>query len=237
MSSLLVLDRITRTVSSGKTLVDSVSFEFNANSIYSILGPSGAGKTSLLRLINRLDEPTSGTIEFEGQDFTRLPVCELRREIGYLFQVAHMFEGTVADNIREGRSDLTDDEIAKLLQSVTLEPSLAEQEAESVSVGQKQRVALARMLATDPKVILLDEPTAALDPTYTRLLEQSLVKIVEERGLTAIVVSHNPEQAVRLGGTGLLLVEGKLIESGSVKDIVENPSTEMGQRYQRRELT
>jgi len=231
---------LTRRVSSDgaeRVIVDDFSFAFHPGRIYSILGPSGAGKSSVLRLLNRLDEPTSGEVVFEGTDYRTIAPCQLRQRIGYLFQVPYLFPGTVADNLLYADNTIESSRIGQLLELASFNPQKSGQTAASLSVGEKQRVALARLLATEPKVILLDEPTAALDPTYTSKIETSVRKIAAEQGLTVIMVSHSPEQAVRMGGEGLLIVSGRLEERGPVDRLVGQPQTEAGRRYRDKELT
>jgi putative ABC transport system ATP-binding protein len=220
-----------------KAIVDQVSYNFEAGQVYNIMGPSGAGKSSLLRLLNRLDEPTAGEVVFDGKPYREFAPCDLRRRIGYLFQVPHMFSGEVAQNIRYGNPDLADDALADLAERVQLSPDMLKRTTDKLSIGEQQRVALARLLATNPSVALLDEPTAALDPARTRSIEKLISTIAAENGVTVIMVSHHPQQAVRMGGEGLLMVAGKLVESGPVRALVETPSTECGRRYQNRELT
>lgn len=219
-----------------KRIVDDLSFQFERGNIYAILGPSGAGKSSFLRLLNRLDEPTDGDVVFEGRSYREYAPCELRRRVGYVFQMPFMFAGSVKDNLRQADESLSDDRLSELVQSVALSPELLARDSHTLSVGQQQRVAMARALATGPSVVLLDEPTASLDPTYTDKIERTIISLAENRGLTVIVVSHHPNQAVRLKAHGLLLVDGKLAETGSAKDIVENPQTEAGRRYRDKEL-
>ena len=223
--------------SSKKTIVDDISFEFREGGVYTILGPSGAGKSSFLRLINRLDEPTSGEVRFEGKNYREYSPTLLRQRVGYLFQTPIMFPGTVRENLLFANDKLDDDGINELLAAASVKSGMSEQRDDKLSGGEKQRVALARLLATEPKVILLDEPTSALDPTLTEMVEQVIKKVAAEKGLTVIMVSHNPEQAVRMNGEGLLLVEGRLVEHGPIKDMVENPQTDLGRRYRDKELT
>lgn len=220
-----------------RTIVEDFSFTFETGRIYSLLGPSGAGKTSLLRLLNRLDEPTTGEILFEGNDYRQLSPLDLRRRIGYLFQVPYMFDGTVADNLRFARSDIDDQRIDQLLDLVSIGAGFASRSVANLSVGEKQRIALARLLATQPSAILLDEPTASLDPTHTDRIESTVKQIAADENLTVIMVSHQPQQAARMGGEGILLVAGKLIEHGPVQQLVEHPTTDLGRRYRDRELT
>ena len=220
-----------------RTIVDCFSFAFQAGHIYSILGPSGAGKSSLLRLLNRLDEPTSGEVLFDNQDYRSLPPCQLRRQVGYLFQTPFLFPGTVADNLLFAEPELSDDRIDHLLDHASIDPNIKNRPVDNLSLGEKQRVALARLLATEPRVILLDEPTAALDPTYTEKIESSVKQIATDDGLTVIMVSHHPGQARRMGGEGLLIAAGRLVEHGPVEQLVDHPKTEAGRRYRDKELT
>ncbi len=220
-----------------RAIVHDVSFNFEKGGIYTILGPSGAGKSSLLRLLNRLDEPTSGGISFDGKDYREYAPCLLRQRVGYLFQTPIMFPGTVRDNVLFANNDIEDARVDQLLAAASVKPALRDQHDDKLSGGEKQRVALARLLATEPRVILLDEPTSALDPTLTEMVENVVKEIAANEGLTVIMVSHNPQQAVRMSGTGLLLVEGRLIEHGPIQQMVENPQTDLGRRYRDRELT
>ncbi len=237
---LLCLTDLSRTVrvdGQDKVIVDHFSYEFCSSVIYNVMGPSGAGKSSLLRLLNRLDEPTTGEVVFDGKDYREFSPCDLRRRIGYLFQVPYMFSGTVAENIRYGSPDLSEDELLELVGRVQLATEMLHQPTDNLSIGEQQRVALARLLATNPAVVLLDEPTAALDPTRTRSIENLIGTIAAQNGVAVIMVSHNPRQAVRMGGEGLLMVAGGLVEHGPVQQLVETPATEWGRRYRDRELT
>jgi len=218
-------------------IVDDFSYSFAPAKIYTVLGPSGAGKSSLLRLMNRLDEPSSGEIIFDSHDYRTLTPCLLRCKVGYLFQTPHLFAGSVADNVRFARPELTDGRVGELLTLTSFKSERKDEPTDNLSVGEQQRVALARLLATEPTVMLLDEPTAALDPTYTGMIESAIKRIVAEKGVTAIMVSHNPEQALRMNGEGLLLVGGRLVESGPIADLLGNPRTEEARRYRDKELT
>jgi len=220
----------------GKVIIDDFSFNFISGNIYTILGPSGAGKTSLLRLINRLDEPTGGEVIFESKAQSEYSPCSLRCKIGYLFQTPHLFPGGVEDNIRFANSGISKDRLRTLLEQVHLAPELLSVSSEKLSVGEKQRVALARLLATGPTVVLLDEPTSALDPSHTEGIENLIRELAGSGKLTVIMVTHNPEQALRMGGESLLLVSGRLVEHGSAEQVVRQPQTELGRRYQSREL-
>ncbi len=234
-AAILETRNLTRTIGD-KTILDDISAAFSPGGIHTLIGPSGAGKSSYLRLLNRLDEPTSGEILFRGAATHTYPPCTLRCKIGYLFQTPYMFEGTVRDNLLYAECALEDSDLEQLADLVQLDRDLIDRAAESLSVGQQQRVALGRLLATKPEIVLLDEPTSALDPSITDAIEQTVREIVRETGLTVIMVTHNPEQALRMTGETILLVGGKLIERGPCEEVINNPSTDLGKRYRARQL-
>jgi len=236
---LLDVRNISRTVTQDgqtKAVVDDVSYRFFPEKIYTIIGPSGAGKSSLLRLLNRLDEPTSGEVLFHGKAHCDYQPCELRKKIGYLFQTPYLFEGTVRDNLLYANKSLTDDDIKSLAERAQVKPDQIDRKTDKFSIGEKQRVAIARLLATQPEIVLLDEPTSALDPTYTEAIELLIRDIVDSQDLTAIVVTHNPEQALRVGQEAILMVDGKLIEAGDIEQVINDPRTEQGKLYKQRRL-
>lgn len=216
--------------------VDSVTFEFNKGLVYNIVGPSGAGKSSFLRLLNRLDEPTGGEVTYYDKPIQSYEPTELRKKISMLFQTPFLFPGKVRDNLNYccSKSDTTD--IDFHLKRVGLKAEYAEKDADDLSVGEKQRVALARSLFQEPDILLLDEPTSALDPTSSRKIEELILALSRELCLTIIVVTHSPEQGLRLGGKALLLVKGRLIETGDSAEMLTKPSTELGQKYLSKEL-
>jgi len=220
----------------GKVIIDNISLSFEKNRIYSIIGPSGAGKSSFLRLLNRLDEPTSGEVIFHGSSACDDAPGKIRKKIGYLFQTPYLFPETVKDNFLYANDSITDDEIDKILTQAHIEPDMLDRNISTLSVGQSQRVAIGRLLATKPEVLLLDEPTSSLDPTYTEAIEQTILGIVNNTDLTVIVVTHHPNQALRLKGEAILLVDGKLIETGPVEQIINNPQSELGQKYKDKQL-
>jgi len=219
-----------------KTTLAGFSFSFMEGRIYTIVGPSGAGKSSLLRLLNRLDEPTEGKIRFVGKSTTGYNPCQLRRLIGYLFQTSYLFPGTMLDNLLYADSKLSLDTISRMAELVHLPKELADRDVETLSVGEKQRVALARLLTTNPKVILLDEPTSALDPSHTESIEQLIKEIVVRSTMTAIMVTHDPEQALRMGSETILMVDGQMAEYGPSEKVINAPQTEAGRLYKAKRL-
>ncbi|HVF73670.1 MAG TPA: ATP-binding cassette domain-containing protein [Acidimicrobiales bacterium] len=158
-----------------------------ADGLTAVVGPSGAGKSTLLRLLNRLDDPDEGVVLFEGRDVRDYDVLSLRRRVQLVGQVPVTFPGTVADNVGD----------VSLLARVGLDPDLAGREADRLSVGEAQRMALARSLARKPEVLLLDEPTSALDPASKAGVER-LVRSLADDGLTVVMVTHDPRHATDL---------------------------------------
>jgi len=209
----------------GQPVLHDVSLTVEPAEILVIVGPSGSGKSSLLRCLNRLEEPAPGTVFLRGEDITTLNVIALRRRVGMVFQQSAMFAGTVADNVaygpRAAGSDLPPARVRELLEQVTLSPALAEKSALQLSGGQAQRVAIARALANEPEALLLDEPTSALDPIATRAVESTLRGLRDSLGLTLIWVSHLVEQARRMADRVLLLDEGRVVRTDTVAAMLD----------------
>lgn len=207
----------------GKVLVNDISVRVQQGEILAVVGPSGAGKSSLLRLINRLDEPTGGTVYLDGQDYRQLAPCELRRRVGMVMQSAYLFPGTVAENLRFGPrqhgEELLASEIDNLLEQVGLE-GFAHRDVLHLSGGEAQRVSLARTLANKPEVLLLDEPTSALDDRTEREIEALLTRVLHDRHLTALMVTHDTAQAERIANRAILIDAGRLILNGTVKEVL-----------------
>ncbi|WP_257345836.1 phosphate ABC transporter ATP-binding protein [Pseudalkalibacillus decolorationis] len=209
-------------------ILKQLCFSIPENRITTIIGPSGAGKSSLIMLLNRLENLDNGTIYYKGNNINDYPVTELRREIGMVFQSAYLFDGTVEDNLKYGPSlqNKWDSKNAdKLLDLVDLPSSYKLRAVTTLSGGEQQRVALARTLANKPNVLLLDEATSALDVNTTKIIEQLLERIQQEDDITMVMVTHNLAQSMRIGDFSLYLQEGKLIESGVTKELLDNPST------------
>ena len=222
-SVVIRTDRLGRVVGS-KVLVEDATFEVRSGETLAIVGPSGSGKTSLLRLLNRLDEPSSGTVFVDGVDYREIAPQELRRNLGMVMQRPYLFPGTVEENLRFGplqRSQvLTASEIGKLLDRVGLSGNAA-RNVSNLSGGEAQRVSLARTLANSPLVLLLDEPTSALDDSSKLEVETLIQEIVQERGLTCIIVTHDTAQARRLAGRALLVQSGRIVRAGLVSQVLD----------------
>jgi putative ABC transport system ATP-binding protein len=170
-------------------IVEGFSARIPADGLTAMVGPSGAGKTTLLRLLNRLDDPDDGEVLLDGHDVRSYDVLDLRRRVQYVGQVPVTFPGTVAANVGP--------EVDALLERVGLAPLLASRDADRLSVGEAQRMCLARALARHPECLLLDEPTSALD-TASKAGVEKLIRTLADDGLTVVMVTHDPHQATNL---------------------------------------
>ncbi len=203
----------------GHPILRDVTLELTGGGITCIAGPSGAGKTSLLRLLNRLDAPDSGTIWFRGMPLTEVDPLELRREVAMVFQRPPTFPGTVLDNLRAADPDLDREAAAAALSQVDLEDrSILDREADTLSGGEAQRMCLARALLTRPKVLLADEPTSSLDQGATRALEGLLSSLAAD-GISVILVSHDLGQLDRMADRVVVLGQGHVLANESLTDV------------------
>jgi ABC-type methionine transport system ATPase subunit len=205
------------------SIVTDVSLDVHHGEMLGIVGASGSGKSSFLRLLNRLDEPTSGTVFLDGQDYRQFPPRELRRRVGMVTQRPFLFPGNVAGNIRFGplqRGEaLADQDIAQLLERVGL-PGFAAREVANLSGGEQQRVSLARALANCPQILLLDEPTSALDEQAKTGVEQLICSLLRDTSLTCVMVTHDRDQARRMCDRVALLEAGRLIQYGKPAEVL-----------------
>jgi osmoprotectant transport system ATP-binding protein len=212
--------------------VDALSLKVEDGELLVLLGGSGSGKTTTLKMINRLIEPTSGHVTIDGQDARAFEPYELRRRIGYVFQKIGLFPHmTIADNVAvtltligwdasriQGRVD-------ELLELVELAPdAVRERRPTELSGGQQQRVGVARALAASPRLMLLDEPFGALDPLTRDRLQQSFMRIRRQLGLTAIFVTHDMVEALLVGDRIAVMNEGRLVQIGSPRELLQDPA-------------
>lgn len=208
--------------------VDGVDVDIEPSSITALLGPSGSGKTTLLRLIAGLETPTDGSIFFDDVDATRLSVQD--RQIGFVFQSYALFSHmTVAENIKFGLEVRRlavdkDKRVADLLALVQLQ-GLGDRYPRQLSGGQRQRVAMARALASNPRLLLLDEPFGALDAVVRKQLRQGLREIVRSVGVTTIIVTHDQEEAFDLADKVVVFNRGLIEQQGTPTEIIKKPRT------------
>jgi putative ABC transport system ATP-binding protein len=209
----------------GKVLVNRISVQVNQGEVLAVVGSSGAGKSSFLRLLNRLDEPTGGVVLINGRDYREIAARDLRRRVGMVMQMAYLFPGTVATNIAFGplqrHEVLSAAQIAALLARVGL-PNYEDRDVSRLSGGEAQRVSLARALANSPDTLLLDEPTSALDDTSQRAIEELVLSIIGERQMTAVIVTHDTGQAHRIADRTMILEAGRLVRIGPTKEVLRD---------------
>ncbi len=214
----LATEHLTRVVD-GQTLVADVSIEVRAEEVFVVFGPSGSGKSSLLRLLNRLDEPTGGTVYLDGTDYRTIDPRTLRRRVGWVPQRPTLIEGTVAENVAWGptlRDEPVDEaRLHELLDRLGLS-GFADRDADRLSGGEAQRVAIARTLFNDPDVVLLDEPASSLDAAAADRVESLLADVMAAYALTAVLVTHDADRARRLGHRGVRLRDGRGVATGSL---------------------
>lgn len=202
----------------GLRVLHGVSLRAHRGKVMSIVGPSGAGKTSLLRCLNRLEEPQSGRVTLEGADIRSLPPTTLRQRVGMIFQTPVILEGGVRANLTYGLESITEDEMVAALEASGLSSGFLERDSTALSVGQAQRVCIARALVRSPDVLLMDEPTSALDKDASKKIEV-LIGQLTQAGLTIIVVTHDLGQAERVANDALLLVEGRAVAEGPIGEV------------------
>lgn len=223
-----------------------VTMDFRKNEITAVIGPSGCGKSTLLKTINRLndlvpDVTVTGTVKLNGQDIyaPSMNAVDLRKEVGMLFQQPNPFPFSIYDNVTYGLrisgvkdKAVLDEAVERSLQQAAIWDELKDRlhdNALSVSGGQQQRICIARVLATQPKVILMDEPTSALDPISSDKIERTMLKLKED--YTIVIVTRNMQQASRLSDRTAFFLGGKLIEYGKTKDIFMQPEHKETEDY------
>jgi ABC-type proline/glycine betaine transport system ATPase subunit len=212
----------------GRPVLRDVNMIVAAGEIVCLLGPSGSGKSSLLRCLNRLTEPPPQTVLLDGQDITTMDVLALRRRLGMVFQKPALFPGTVAANIAygpqlDGRT-LTEDDIAELLALADMPSDYARRSVSELSGGEAQRVSIARTLANQPDSLLLDEPTSALDPAARLHVRQTIEKLRRELGLTVIWVTHYMEEVHEVADRVYLLLDGRIADEGDPEHLLSPDS-------------
>ena len=216
----------------GYPAVNDVSLTVNEGEFVTILGSSGCGKTTLLKMVNRLYEPDTGSIILFGEDISTVDVVKVRRRIGYVIQQIGLFPHyTVGDNIAtvpkllKWDKSKIDARVIELLTLVGLEPrEFRDRYPAQLSGGQQQRVGLARALAVDPKIMLMDEPFGAVDSITREKLQDELVRLHKETGKTFLLVTHDIEEAFKLGDRVLIMNEGTIRQFDTPEAIIRHPA-------------
>ena len=218
----------------GVVAVNELSLTVGDGELLVLLGGSGSGKTTTLKMVNRLIEPTAGRVSIHGRDAGAMAPHELRRRIGYVFQKVGLFPHmTVAENVAVTLTLLGWDRtrrgarVDELLELVELAPDqIRERRPSELSGGQQQRVGVARALAASPRLMLLDEPFGALDPLTRDRLQQSFLKIRRQLELTAIFVTHDMGEAILVGDRIAVMNEGRLVQIGPPRELLQHPAND-----------
>jgi len=229
--SVFTLEAVTYQVG-GQTLLSDLSFEVNKGEFFAVIGPSGAGKTTLLRLFNCLQSPTGGVMKYHGIPMDKMDFLELRRKVGMVFQRPTMIRGTVRDNLTlfkrwDPRWSKSETDLEQTLEQVNLKTSILDQEGDSLSGGEQQRVALARTLMNRPEVLLLDEPTSGMDPGLASQILKLIKQLHHRMNLTIIMVTHYPRLIRDQVSRVLFLDHGRMIDCGGPKMLTDPPSDSM----------
>jgi putative ABC transport system ATP-binding protein len=205
---------------SGRQVLDSVSAEIPVGAT-AIVGPSGAGKSTLLRLLNRLADPDTGSVAYRDRPLAEYDPLELRRRVSLVPQLPALLEGTVASNLGYA-AELAGLELDRdrCLALAGLDQDFAERDVSRLSVGEQQRAMLARALAQRPEVLLLDEPTSALDHAARDAIESTLAELRRELRISLVIVSHDPEQARRLGEWVVRIEAGRAVAAGPLERVL-----------------
>lgn len=214
----------------GAEILSGVDASAASGEVTAVVGPSGAGKSTLLRVINRLIEPASGEVYLDGEPTSGMDMLLLRRRVGMVLQLPALFGETVEEAVLYGARLAATDESARsasdLLGSVGLEDGLLTRDPLSLSVGQQQRVSVARSLALSPQALLMDEPTSSLDEAARRDMEAMIRGLVDRSGLTVMLVSHDLDQVRRVADSVVLLAGGRSLGRWSVRDFFSSAGDE-----------
>ena len=236
MGIMLSLQKVTKIYPGAGHIkaVDELSFDLEEGEICTVVGPSGCGKTTVMKMINRLIPITSGKIIIDGKDIARLNTIELRRSIGYVIQNIGLFPNmTIGENIAiipkllKWDKAKIDEKVQGLLEIVNLDPDeYKDRYPKELSGGQQQRIGVARGMAGDPPIMLMDEPFGAIDPINRAHLQNEFLKIQEKVKKTIIFVTHDIDEAIKMGDKICLLKDGKLIQFSSPEEMLTNPKND-----------
>ena len=223
----------------GNVGLKNINLTINESEITVFIGPSGSGKTTLLKMINRLEDNTTGEVKINGKNVKEYNIHKMRWDIGYALQQVALFPHmNVEENIaivpelKKWKKEKINARIDELLNMVGLEPKkYRKRNPSELSGGEAQRVGIARALAADPKIILMDEPFSALDPITRASLQEDVKKLQKQINKTIVFVTHDIEEAFFLGDKICIIQDGELIQSGTKQEIISNPQNDFVRRF------
>lgn len=223
----------------GNVGLKNINLTINESEITVFIGPSGSGKTTLLKMINRLEDNTTGEVKINGKNVKEYNIHKMRWDIGYALQQVALFPHmNVEENIaivpelKKWKKEKINARIDELLNMVGLEPEkFRKRKPSELSGGEAQRVGIARALAADPKIILMDEPFSALDPITRANLQEDVKKLQKQIHKTIVFVTHDIEEAFLLGDKICIIQDGELIQSGTKQEIISNPQNDFVRRF------
>jgi len=223
----------------GSVGLKNINLTINESEITVFIGPSGSGKTTLLKMINRLEDNTTGEVKINGKNVKEYNIHKMRWDIGYALQQVALFPHmNVEENIaivpelKKWKKEKINARIDELLNMVGLEPEkYRKRKPSELSGGEAQRVGIARALAADPKIILMDEPFSALDPITRASLQEDVKKLQKQIHKTIVFVTHDIEEAFLLGDKICIIQDGELIQSGTKQEIISNPKNDFVKKF------
>ena len=223
----------------GNVGLKNINLTINESEVTVFIGPSGSGKTTLLKMINRLEDNTTGEVKINGKNVKEYDIHKMRWDIGYALQQVALFPHmNVEENIaivpelKKWKKEKINARIDELLNMVGLEPEkFRKRKPSELSGGEAQRVGIARALAADPKIILMDEPFSALDPITRASLQEDVKKLQKQIHKTIVFVTHDIEEAFLLGDKICIIQDGELIQSGTKQEIISNPKNDFVKKF------
>ncbi|HEY4551647.1 MAG TPA: ABC transporter ATP-binding protein [Bacillaceae bacterium] len=231
---MIEFNQVSKQYKDGTHAVESLDITIRDGEFFVLIGPSGCGKTTTLKLINRLIRASSGSILIDGKDISEYEIHELRWNIGYVLQQIALFPHmTIEENIsvvpelKKWSKAKTSNRVDELLEMVGLEPSIyRRRKPKELSGGQQQRIGVARALAADPRLILMDEPFSALDPISREKLQDDVLELQRRINKTIVFVTHDMKEALKLGDRICIMKDGKVVQIGTPEEIMHHPAND-----------
>ncbi|GCF15320.1 hypothetical protein Harman_32550 [Haloarcula mannanilytica] len=235
---MIEFENVTKVYPDGTKAIEEVSFTVEEGTTTVLVGPSGCGKTTSMKLVNRLEEPTEGTVYVDGVDNMAQDRIDLRRNIGYVIQEIGLFDHmTVGENIatvpelREWEQSRIDERVDELLELMDLPGNYRDQYPRELSGGQQQRIGVARALAADPDILLMDEPFGALDPITRDNLQDEFLEIQDRINTTILFVTHSIDEALKMGDQIAIFDVGEIVQYDTPTEILQNPKNEFVENF------